>query len=47
LWALGADLLLDLVRGRPTTLTRWPLPSSLVFRHSTGPAPVEKSTRAE
>lgn len=45
--AQAADLLLDLLSDRPTTLARPPLPSSLVFRHSTGPAPLEKSTRAE
>jgi LacI family transcriptional regulator len=45
--AQAADLLLDLLSDRSTTLTRRPLPSSLVFRHATGPAPLEKSTRAE
>jgi LacI family transcriptional regulator len=44
--AQAADLLLDLMADRPTSRPRPPLSSSLVFRHSTGPAPAEKSVRA-
>lgn len=44
--AQAADLLLDLLGERSATRPRPPLSSSLVFRHSTGPAPAEKSARA-
>lgn len=44
--ARAADLLLDLLSGGLALESRPPMPSSLVFRHSTGPAPADKAPRA-